>query len=232
MKILSKITTPFLIITFLFLSSCSSDDNKTDYGISSGNYFPLKTNNEWNYVTESQGLTSTIKIVGSETLGGTSYFEFTDNSEVYPYIVKHWFAKKGATYLLKTADTTINQNGISFTIQGYEIPILKDDIPVNTNWTVSISPKVTYSGNGQSGTMPFKVDYTGFNFFKGQITLNNIVYSNVIKSRVNAVIDANGDVSYSSDEYWFAENIGIIKLITYKSDGTIIEKNITNYMLN
>ena len=77
------------------------------------NFFPLKTNNEWTYITESQSLTNLIKIVGNETFDGTSYFEFTDNSEVYPYIIKHWFAKKGATYLLKTDDTTINQGGLS-----------------------------------------------------------------------------------------------------------------------
>ena len=104
-----------LIISLLFFTSCSNDDDKTDFGISTGNFFPLKTNNEWTYITESQSLTNLIKIVGNETFDGTSYFEFTDNSEVYPYIIKHWFAKKGATYLLKTDDTTINQGGLSYT---------------------------------------------------------------------------------------------------------------------
>lgn len=232
MKIFIKTFTLFLIISSLFLTSCSNDDNKTDFGISTGNFFPLKTNNEWTYIIESQNLTNLIKIVGSETFDGTSYFEFTDNSEVYPYIVKHWFAKKGATYLLKTDDTTINQGGLNFTIQNYELPILKDDFQVNIIWSGSVSPKFSYSGNGQSGTLPLKVDYTGRNFFKGEVTLNNVVYPNVIKSRVNAVINANGQVSTSTEEYWFAENIGIIKLVTYNSDGTITEKNIYNYSLN
>ena len=230
MKISTKTFFLSLIISLLFFTSCSNDDDKTDFGISTGNFFPLKTKNV--NITESQSLTNLIKIVGNETFDGTSYFEFTDNSEVYPYIIKHWFAKKGATYLLKTDDTTINQGGLSYTIQNYELPILKDDFQVNISWSGSVSPKFTYSGNGQSGTLPLKIDYTGRSFFKGEVTLNNVLYPNVIKSRVNAVINANNQVSTSIEEYWFAENIGIIKLVTYNSDGTITEKDIYNYSLN
>lgn len=228
----------FKFLTFLFLTfsliSCSSDDSETavDYGTSTGNYLPLKTNNEWTYIIESQSLTNIMKIVGTTQFDGQTYYEYTDTSEVFPYIIKHWFAKKGATYLLKTDDTTVNENGITITIKSYEIPVLKDDFGVNINWTGSVSPKVTYSGNGQSGSLPFKVTYTGKNFYKGEVILNGVNYPNVIKTRVNLVIDANGQVTTALEEYWYAENIGIIKFVTYNSDGTITEKDIYNYLLN
>lgn len=221
-----------LISTSLFTTSCSSDDNKTDFGVSTGDFLPLKANNEWTYIIESQSLTNLIKIVGTNTFSGTTYYEFTDNSEVYPFIIKHWFAKKGATYLLKTDDTTVNEGGLNITIKSYEIPILKDDYEINTTWKGSVAPKVTFSGNGQSGSLPFKVDYTGRNFFKGEVTLNDVVYPNVIKTRVNIVINANGQVTNAIEEYWYAENIGIIKFVTYNNDGTITEKDIYNFQLN
>lgn len=222
----------YLFALLLIFSSCSNDDNKTDFGVSAGDFLPLKTNNEWTYIIESQSLTNLIKIVDTNTFSGTTYFEFTDNSEVYPFIIKHWFAKKGATYLLKTGDTTVNESGVNISIKSYEIPILKDDYPINSTWTGSVSPKVTYSGNGQSGSFPFKVNYTGINFFKGEVTLNDVVYPNVIKTRINVVINANGQVTTGTEEYWFAENIGIIKFVTYNNDGTITEKDIYNYQLN
>lgn len=221
-----------LLFTSLIITSCSSDDDKTDFGVSTGDFLPLKTNNEWTYIIESESLTNLIKIVGTTTFGGTTYFEFTDNSEVYPFIVKHWFAKKGATYFLKTDDTTVNESGLNITIKSYEIPILKDNYEVNTPWTGSVSPKVTFSGNGQSGNLPFKIDYTGRNFYKGEVTLNDVVYPNVIKTRVSVVINANDQITSAIEEYWYAENIGVIKFVTYNPDGTITEKDIYNYLLN
>ena len=223
----------FFFLTF-FLISCSSDDSESavNYGTSTGNYLPLKTNNEWTYIIENQSLTNIVKIIETTQFGGQTYYEFTDTSEVFPYITKHWFAKNGATYLLKTDDATVNENGLNITIKSYEIPILKDDYDVNINWSGSVSPKVTYSGNGQSGSLPFKVTYTGKNFYKGDVTLNGTSYSKVIKTRINLVIDANSQVTTALEEYWYAENIGIIKFVTYNSDGSITEKDIYNYQLN
>ena len=232
MKKTTQFISVILLFTSLFFTSCSNDDDKTDFGVSTGDFLPLKTNNEWTYIIESQSLTNLIKIIGTDTFGGTTYYEFTDNSETYPYIIEHWFGKKGATYLMKTGDTTVNESGVNITIKSYELPILKDDYEINKTWTGRVTPKVTYSGNGQSGSLPFKVDYTGRNFYKGEVTLNDVVYPNVIKTRLSVIINANEQVTTGIEEYWFAENIGIIKTVTYNSDGSITEKDIYNYQLN
>lgn len=229
---MKKIILALAFFTSLTFLSCSSDDKAESNGTSTGDFLPLKTNNEWTYIIESESLTNLIKIVGTTTFNSTAYYEFTDNSEAFPFIIKHWFAKKGATYVLKTDDSTINDSGVNVTVKSYEIPILKDDYDVDVPWTGSVSPKVTFSANGQTGVLPFKVTYTGKNFFRGEITLNGENYQNVIKTRINLVIKANDQVTTSTEEYWYAENIGIIKLVTYNTDGTKTEKNIYNFQLN
>jgi len=229
---MKKLILALALISSLTFTSCSSDDKAESNGTTTGNFLPLAINNEWTYIIESQSLTNTMKIVGTDSFNGATYYEYTDNSEVFPYIIKHWFAKKGATYFLKTDDTTVNEGGVTVNIKSYEIPILKDDVAVNGKWTGTISPKVTFSANGQSGVLPFKVTYTGENFFKGAVTMNETTFENVIKVRLQLVINANEQITNSLQEYWFAENVGIIKFVTYNSDGTTTEKDIYNYQLN
>lgn len=222
----------FIAIAALFISSCSSDDdNNESFGVTTGDYLPLTVNNSWKYLNTSQSLLNEIKIIGTDEFKGNTYYKFTDDSEVPPLVIQHWFAKKGASYFLKTGDTTASENGITITLKSYEMVILKDDFPVNTTWSGTVSPKVTYSGNGSSGTLPFKVSYTGVNYFKGATILDGITYPNVIKTKVSVIINANNQITNASEEYWFAENIGIIKFIT--NDGNSIqETNIDSYILN
>lgn len=229
MKKTALIRTAILFVSLLSLSSCSNDDGPS-YGTTTGDYLPLAVNNSWKYFNESQGFLSEVKITGTESIGGNTYYEFTD-STMQPFTVTQWFGKKGATYFMKVDDTTINESGITITFKSYELPILKDDFDVNKTWTGSVSPKVTYSGNGTSGTLPFKINYTGVNYFKGEITLDGTTYPNVIKTKLDVSINANNQITTASEEYWYAENIGIINFIS--DDGTTIEeRTIDSYILN
>lgn len=231
MKKTNKIITALLIFTVALFTSCSNDDdNKESFGTTTGDFLPLAINNNWKYFDADQSLLTEVDIIGTTTFGGKTYYEYTDDSDAQE--VQHWFAKKGATHLLKYGNTTINQSGINITIQGYEVPILKDDFAVNDSWTGTISPKVTYSGNGQSGSLPFKVNYTGTNYFKGELLLNGITYPNVIKTRMNISINANGQITNATEEYWYAENVGIINYITVNADSSVSEKVIDSYTLN
>lgn len=230
MKKRNQLKALLLILFSITITSCSKSDSGESNGTSTGNYFPLAVNNSWKYLNAEQSLLNEVKITGTTQSGGTTYYEYTDDSEGSQPL-PHSFAKKGATYFLKAGDTTINESGFIITIKNYEIPILKDDYEINNNWSGSVSPKVNYSGNGQSGTLPFKVNYTGTNLYKGDVTLNGIVYPNVIKTRINISINANGQITNSSEEFWFAENIGIIRdIIT--NDGVITTQDIDSYFLN
>ena len=217
------------LISLFLLVSCSKSDSSDSNGTSTGNYFPLAVNNSWKYLDVDQSIINETKIIGTTTINGTTYYEYTDDSETIT--IQHWFAKKGAAYLIRSGDTTINENGITAILKAYELPILKDDYAVNDSWTGSVSPKFTYTGNGTSGTLPFKIDYTAVNFYKGEVTLNGISYPNVIKTRFNISINANGQITTGSEEYWFAENIGLIKDIYTSTD---LNKNfeIDSYTLN
>lgn len=221
-----------LLFVSLFITSCSSNDDSEseNYGVTTGNYFPLAVNNSWKYLNASQGLLNEVKITGTTQSGGTTYYDYSDDIEGGTPLL-HSFAKKGATYFLKSGETTVNESGFLITIKGYEIPILKDDYEINKNWSGSVSPKVNYTGGGQSGTLPFKVNYTGVNLYKGEVTLNNIVYPNVIKTRVSLSINANDQITNVTEEYWYAENIGVIKDIL-TNDGTTTTQDIDSYFLN
>ncbi|KAB1157118.1 hypothetical protein [Flavobacterium luteum] len=219
-------------ILTLFFASCSNDDdnnNNIDYGLSTGNFLPLAVNNSWKYTVENQSDSYTTKIISAIQFSGSTYYEFIGDGALdigFDVTIKQFFGKKGATYLLKADESKIDFNGIIAKLESYEIPILRDDYEINKKWTGTLTPKFTFTGNGQSGTLPFKVDYKGENYYKGEITQNGIVYPNVIKTKVNITINANNQISTASEEYWFAENIGIIKSISISDQinrTTIIE---------
>jgi len=230
MKKISIIKVAIFFVLIVVISSCSSDDSSDSNGTTTGNYLPLATNNSWKYFNQNQSLINEVKIIGTDQFQGTTYYEFNDDSQA-DFNARQWFGKKGATYLLKTGDTSINESGITVNIKSYELPILKDDYDLDVFWTGRVSPKVTYSGSGQSGTLPFKIDYSGVNYFKGELTLNGTTYPNVIKTRLSITINANDQITNASEEYWYAENIGVIKIIT-TSNNTIEEKDIDSYILN
>ncbi len=187
-------------------------------------------NNTWTYLDDDQSLLNTIDIIGTTTFSGKTYYEFTDDSSEFD--TQQWFNKKGATYLLKTGDTSFDVNGGSATLESYEVPILKDDFDVNQEWSGSISPKLTFAFAGQTGTLPFKVDYVAKNYFKGEVVLNGTTYPNVIKTTVAISVNANGETTNATEEYWFAENIGIISFVTTNPDSSVSTKVIESYNLN
>jgi hypothetical protein len=230
MKKNNQIRVLLLFFVSIILTSCSKSDSGESNGTSTGNYLPLAVNNSWKYLNAEQSLLNEVKITGTTQSGGTTYYEYTDDSEGSQPL-PHSFAKKGATYFLKAGETTISESGFLISIKSYEIPILKDDYEINNNWTGTVSPKVTFSGNGQSGSLPFSASYTGTNLYKGDVTLNGIVYPNVIKTRINISINANGQITNTSEEFWFAENIGIIKDIS-TINGVSTIQDIYSYVLN
>ena len=231
MKQTERILTVLFVFAAMTFTSCSNDDsNNESFGTTTGDFLPLSVNNTWTYLDQDQSLLNEIQIIGTANFSGKKYYEFTDDSSEVD--AQQYFAKKGATYFLKVGKTSFNVEGITATIASYEVPILKDDYNLNQQWTGSISPKLSFSGGGQSGTLPFDIEYTATNYFKGEVVLGGITYPNVIKTIINININANGEISNANEEYWFAENIGIINFITVNSDNSVTEKTIESYLLN
>ena len=77
---MKKINLKFTLIFFallLSLSSCSNDDDESvpDYGISTGNYFPLTENNKWWYLDDGE-----VKLIAISTI---NYFDNIPYYRIY-----------------------------------------------------------------------------------------------------------------------------------------------------
>ena len=218
-----------LFLATLTLSSCSSDDSGDATGTTTGNYWPMAVNNKWNF--DSNGTTEEIKIIGTATFNNTTYYTLSDEGDVQLNI-QNWVSKKGATYYQKIADATVTESGITITMKGYEIPVFKDDLEVDKTWSGSISPKVTYSGNGTSGSLPTKITYTGRIVARDAIeTINSVAYPNVIKMLMTVETKINNQITNATLEYWFAKDVGPIREYQ-SSNGTTEIRTLLNYQLN
>lgn len=225
---MKKIVSAFLFVSVV-LTSCSSDDSGESYGTSTGNYWPMAVNNTWTF--DDNGNSSEVKIIGSREFGGTTYYELSDAS-MSTFGVQNWITKKGATYLQKTADATINQDGIAINIQGYEVPLFKDNLEVNASWSGTVSPKVTYNVNGQTASVIAKVKYYGTILEKvPSLTLNGETYSDVIKVQTKIDVTIANQLTVAYQEYWFAKDVGPIR--EYQNvNAQETQRTLVNYILN
>jgi hypothetical protein len=216
------------LLIFASLSSCS-DDSGDSKGTTTGNYWPMAVDNKWNF--DSNGTTEELKLIGTATFNNSTYYTLSDEGDD-EFNIQNWVTKKGATYYQKIADATITESGITITMKGYEIPIFKDDLEVNETWSGSVSPKVTYSGNGQSGSLPTKITYTGRILERDAIEIiNSVSYPNVIKMSMTVETKINDQITNSVLEYWFAKDVGPIREYQ-SSNGTTEIRTLLNYQLN
>ena len=122
-----KRTTHFIsvisLFVSLFLTSCSGDDSGQSDGTSTGDYFPMKVNNIWNF--NADGNIEQLKVVGTDEFGGTTYYELQDEGDDFGLNIQNWITKKGATYYQKIADVNTVQNGVTVNIKGYQMPMFK-----------------------------------------------------------------------------------------------------------
>ena len=147
--------------------------------------------------------------------------------------IQNWITKKGATYYQKIADVNTVQNGVTVNIKGYQMPMFKDDLAVNETWSGTLRPKVTFNYNGNSGSLPTTVTYTGKIIARDAIeVINGVTYTNVIKMTMNAVTNVDGEINNVFSEYWFAKDIGPIKEFETINDGVTNERTLIDYVLN
>ena len=226
---MKKIVLALAFVSSLFVTSCNSDDsNSVSYGESTGNYWPMAVNNTWVFGSDIGN--SELKIIGSTVINGTTYYELSDQADNV-FGIQNWVAKKGATYLQKTADSSVNQEGITMNMQGYEIPIFKDDLEANTSWNGNLSSKITYSFNGQTTSTTAKIKYTGTILEKNStVVLNGITYPNVIKTKTIVEMKILEQTVIIDLQYWFAKDVGPIWENT-SYNGTTQERALINHIL-
>ncbi len=227
MKKTTQFISVILLFTSLFLTSCSSDDGESN-GTSTGNYWPMAVNNSWLF--DNNGTSEETKILGTNSFGGKTYYRLNDiyTNGVY---VKNWVTKKGATYFQKIDDVTVIEQGVSINFKTYELPIFRDDLNVGEQWSGTVKTKITYTYNGETITPSSKIEYTGTVLEKNAtVTLNGNTYDDVIKVRVITKVTIDTQVTTTSSEFWFANEVGPIREYTNDS-GTIAEQTLISYTL-
>lgn len=223
-----------MLVVAISLTSCSSDDDSNDttqpVETSTGDYWPMALNNSW--TMSSMGETSIAKIVGIENFGGINYYEISDGTTVGDSPVKQWIAKNGATYYQKIGDLEFSQEGISIKMKGYEMAVLKDNLPVGGTWSNQIKAEAEYFFMGETMKMYYTIDYRGTILEKGiSATVNGKNYSNVIKMNLTQEVNIEGEIELVESDYWYAEGVGPIKYIT-RSGGETIETILIEYIIN
>ncbi|AWG20790.1 hypothetical protein FFWV33_04160 [Flavobacterium faecale] len=228
MKKIKFVAVLTILLSSFLMTSCSTDDTPSNDGTSTDGFWPLAVNNQWNF-NDNGTSTSTIKITGTTSFSGTTYYQL---QEPNPYNLDFWVVKKGATYYLKVAKLTITENGTTITIPSYEAPVLKEDLAVNTSSSGTVNLSVTGTAGGQTINFPTTIKYTLTTLEKGgTLTINGTTYTDVLKSSQKQEETINGQTTIAESTTWYANNVGPIKSIT-KSDGITTESVIINYILN
>ncbi|TBX71171.1 hypothetical protein EZL74_01315 [Flavobacterium silvisoli] len=231
MKKISLLKATILFLWVLSFSSCSNDSSSESFGTSTGNYWPMAVNNAWNL--DADGVTQQIKLIGTATFGGSTYYELIDEGATDTYGVKTYMTKKGAIYYQKTGDLNTIENGVTISMKSYEMPILKDDLQVNETWSGTLNPKLNYSYGGTSGTLPVTINYNGkITARDAAETINGVTYTNIIKTTLKVESNINGQITVIDSEYWYAKDIGPIRESQTIDGGLPVIRTLLTYTLN
>ncbi|TDP60101.1 hypothetical protein [Flavobacterium dankookense] len=233
MKKAPLIKAAILIIYLLGLSSCSSDDAAIveDNGITTGNYFPLITNNKWWYT--NNGEVSLVYVGYTNNFEGIPYYRINDDGS--DFNIPQWMLKKGASYYQKSGEVLMPlEGGATLEIGEYEIKMFRDDLSVGATWSGSTPLHVIVYNNGAHQKLPASLTYTGTILERdASETLNDVTYTNIIKMQLHAVETVNSQVTNIEAEYWFAKDIGLIReSVTSSTDNVTKTRTLTSHELN
>jgi hypothetical protein len=214
----------------LLLGSCSSDDSSSDdaTGVSSADYWPLALNNQWVY-NENGSVAPTVKVTGTDNFGGTTYYRVsTENA----YNLQTWAVNKGGSYFLKTGELNLTESGITVKMSSYELPVLKDNLAVNEQWSGSVTSKVSFTDGTNSSSFDTTIKYLGVILEKeASITVNGKVYTSVIKMSFKQEVNFQGQTTISESVFWYAKGVGPVKSIN-DINGNSVESTLVSYIIN
>lgn len=252
-----KLTTLFLLIFTVFaFTSCDNEpidplligenpgggqnpggENPGGGGVSTGDYWPTALNNQW--VFKQDGVVQPpMKMISVNSINTFTYYTFdqlfgTSSSGVAAGITAR-IRKNSGDYFLKIEDFTFDTGlGITGTLTGYEMPILKDYLTVGQTWSGNFTQTATFTGIPATSQT---TNYVG-TLLARDVTeiIEGTTYTNVIKVRVLQTVSVMGETSTVDTEYWFSKNVGPIKAVTTNTDGTDVETVSTvlqSYILN
>lgn len=181
----------------------------------SNDYWPTAINNKW-VMKENNNRTYTLKFTGTELFSGANYYKFAPITNAVNGLsvgANTWLNKFNGTYTLKTGDVSIDFNGITGNQTGFDMIILKENLPVGGTWAGTYQQTTTYPGIPVATTQT--TEYNGTVIEKNtSVVVNNVTYNDVIKVHINQITSEAAIVTSEVDMiYWFAKNIGPVKII-------------------
>lgn len=192
-------------------------------GTSSGDYWPTAINNQWTYEQDGTALSPT-KIIGTDVFSGKTYYKFTQTSGgsgTSTATVTTWLNKESGVYKVKIDDINLNVGGLTGVQTGYEMIMLKDNIPVGGTWSGTYSQTTTYTGIPSIVT---NVNYSG-EILEKNVTevVNGETFPNVIKLKMILESSFSGTTSTQELIYWYAKDVGPIKTTSPGSNSILID---------
>lgn len=240
---MKKLSLFILALTSFLFSSCGDNEPLDDVlagqvssgssgngGTSTGDYWPATVGNWWQY--SQNGVTQDpVEVIGTDTFNSATYYELgsqSGNGNIFSGDTSMWLNKNGGFYNIKIGDISFSGGGISGTVTGYELIVLKDNIATGESWTGSFTQSYTYTGLPSTTQT---TNYTGTILEKDvTVTVDGETYTNVIKSQVTMSVDFSGTTTTTSTEYWFALDIGPVKTISV-AQGSTTESILTSYAI-
>lgn len=253
MKKIKFISTTLILFVLINLTSCTPKDEVIDpaFGIGNNNsgggtgggggtttkdYWPAAINNQW--IFSKNGIQQApMKIVSETTTTGKTYYAFnqqtftmSNNTNTSPIAS---LRKSNGDYFIKTDNVVVAAQGSlpGTTTTGSEVLYLKDKLPVGGAWTSSFVQTTTYSDPA------FPLLVINFNINSSiaekitNLTVNGKAYSDVIKVTHVQAISGIGQTTYVNNYYWFANNVGPIKIQT-QSGGQVFTQELVSYIVN
>lgn len=192
---MKKIAAPALILISFLAISCKQETNPVN-NTQSKDYFPLTANSTWTYLVENSTPGDSLRIISDDqaTFNGKLYNKFVyklyDNDSLADSI---YYRKSNSDYFWYFKENNI------------EMPFLKDNVPVNTTWSVEYTTGIFYKRKWE---FLLKDKYQS-------LTIGNQVFNDVIRVSFRAMTSINS-APYTpvfEGDYYYAKNIGLIKWI-------------------
>lgn len=192
-------------------------------GTSTGDYWPTALNNQWVFKTDGV-VQAPMKMISINSIGGNTYYTFDQlfgaSSGGTSAAVVSRLRKNSGDYYLKIEDFTFDTGlGITGTLTGYEMLLLKDYLNATQTWSGSFTQTATFTGLPSTTQA---TNYTGQILERdAAVTVNGVNYTNVIKMKITQSVTVMGSPGTNVvTEYWFSKNIGPIKSVTVSTDDT------------
>ena len=174
-------------------------------------YWPLALNNQWVYSISGTAQPA-MKVVSIDVIEGKTYHTMAGGASVGGATATQRVRKLNGDYYVKIeAITTPPSGGVpSGTTSGNETIYLKDYLNVGGSWTDNYIQTTTYSG-----IPPITMNVSVVSTIEEKnvsLTVSGETYPTVIKVKRVMTSTLMGTDSVSTSYFWFAKDVGVIRV--------------------